>query len=99
MAHAFDDHSSSDPLTVRSFQAIGTTASVVVQEPSRAEAAERILRAEIESIDLACSRFRPDSELEMVHAHAGAAVRVSSLLFDVRMCHCGMTRGTMLVLV
>jgi thiamine biosynthesis lipoprotein len=82
MAHAFDDHSSSDPLTVRSFQAIGTTASVVVQEPSRAEAAERILRAEIESIDLACSRFRPDSELEMVHAHAGAAVRVSSLLFD-----------------
>ena len=41
-----------------------------------------MLRAEIESIDLACSRFRSDSELEMVHAHAGAAVRVSSLLFE-----------------
>ena len=82
MARAFDHHSSSDPLAVRSFQAIGTTASVVVQELCRAEAAERMLRSEIESIDLACSRFRPDSELEMVHAHAGAAVRVSSLLFD-----------------
>ena len=82
MTHAFDDHTPSEPLTVRSFHAIGTMASVVVQEPSKAEAAERMLHAEIESIDLACSRFRSDSELEMVHAHAGAAVRVSSLLFD-----------------
>ena len=82
MTHALDDLTPSEPLTVRSFSAIGTTASVVVQEPSKAEAAERMLRAEIESIDLACSRFRSDSELEMVHAHAGAAVRVSSLLFD-----------------
>jgi FAD:protein FMN transferase len=72
----------SGPLAVRSFRAIGTTATVVVQDPSRAESAERTLRTELESIDLACSRFRSDSELEMVHAHAGAAVRVSSLLFD-----------------
>ena len=82
MTHTFDDLTPPEPLTVRSFSAIGTTASVVVQEPSQAEAAARMLRAEIESIDLACSRFRSDSELEMVHAHAGAAVRVSSLLFD-----------------
>ena len=82
MTHALDDHAPPEPLTVRSFYAIGTTASVVVQEPSKAQAAESMLRAEIESIDLACSRFRSDSELEMVHAHAGAAVRVSSLLFE-----------------
>ena len=82
MTHALDDLTPSEPLTVRSFSAIGTTASVVVQEPSKAEAAERCSVLEIESIDLACSRFRSDSELEMVHAHAGAAVRVSSLLFD-----------------
>jgi len=82
MNHAPDYQPASDALTVRSFAAIGTTATVVVQEPDRAEAAERMLRAELESIDLACSRFRRDSELEMVHAHAGAAVRVSSLLFD-----------------
>jgi thiamine biosynthesis lipoprotein len=82
MIHAPDHQPASDPLTARSFPAIGTTATVVVQDPGRAEAAEGMLRAELESIDLACSRFRPDSELEMVHAHAGAAVRVSSLLFD-----------------
>jgi FAD:protein FMN transferase len=82
MTHALDDHTAYGPLTLRSFRAIGTTATVVVQEPSRAEAAERLLREDIDSIDRACSRFRPDSELEMVHAHAGAAVRVSSLLFD-----------------
>ncbi len=63
MAQTLDHQTSSDPLAVRSFQAIGTTATVVVQEPGRAEAAERMLRDEIESIDLACSRFRPDSEL------------------------------------
>jgi thiamine biosynthesis lipoprotein len=82
MPHALDIPVSSGPLTVRSFRAIGTSATVVVQDPSRAAAAESLLRTEIDSIDLACSRFRPDSELEMVHAHAGAAVRVSSLLFD-----------------
>jgi thiamine biosynthesis lipoprotein len=82
MPHAPDNRIPSSPLTVRSFRAIGTTATVVVQDPSSAEAAERMLHAEIESIDLACSRFRCDSELEMVHAHAGTAVRVSSLLFD-----------------
>ena len=82
MTHALDDQTACSPLTLRSFRAIGTTATVVVQEPSRAEAAERMLRADIDSIDRACSRFRSDSELEMVHAHAGAAVRVSSLLFD-----------------
>ena len=82
MTQTLDHRTSPDPLTVRSFHAIGTTATVVVQEPSRAESAERMLREEIESIDLACSRFRSDSELEMVHAHAGAAVRVSSLLFS-----------------
>jgi thiamine biosynthesis lipoprotein len=82
MAHTLEDQIPSSPLHVRSFRAIGTTATVVVQDPTRAEAAERTLRAELESIDLACSRFRGDSELEMVHAHAGASVRVSSLLFD-----------------
>ena len=82
MTLTLDHRASSDPLTVRSFPAIGTTATVVVQEPGRADAAERMLREEIESIDRACSRFRRDSELEMVHAHAGAAVRVSPLLFS-----------------
>ncbi len=45
------------------FEAIGTTATVVVVDASRLDAAESLLRDEIEAIDLACSRFRPDSEL------------------------------------
>ena len=69
-------------LTTRSFRALGTTATVVVPDPSHADRAEHILRAEIEAIDLACSRFRPDSELAHLHANAGRTVKVSSLLFE-----------------
>jgi thiamine biosynthesis lipoprotein len=69
-------------LTARSFRALGTSATVVVPDPSQAERAELILRAEIEAIDLACSRFRADSELEHLHANAGGTVKVSPLLFE-----------------
>jgi FAD:protein FMN transferase len=66
----------------RSVRAIGTTATVVVQEPGEADVAQRLLADELAAIDLACSRFRPDSELEMVHSNAGRVVRVSPLLFE-----------------
>jgi thiamine biosynthesis lipoprotein len=66
----------------RSFRAIGTTATVVVLDPALADQAQLLLRAEIEAIDLACSRFRPDSELEYLHSLAGTTVAVSSLLFE-----------------
>lgn len=69
-------------LVTRSFRAIGTTATVVVQQAGVAEEAARILAADLEEIDLACSRFRPDSELQTVHAHAGATVQVGTLLFE-----------------
>jgi thiamine biosynthesis lipoprotein len=77
-----EDSPTSAPLTLRTLRAIGTTATVVVQDPGAADRAEQILRSEIAAIDLACSRFRRDSELEMVHDHAGAAVKVSPLLFN-----------------
>ncbi len=70
------------PLAQRSFRAIGTTATVVVCDPHRVDSAESILRDELDAIDLACSRFRPDSELEYLHSRAGTAVTVSPLLFD-----------------
>lgn len=66
----------------RSFDAIGTRASVLVQDPSKADTAETILRQEIAAIDMACSRFRPDSELQMVHDNAGHTVRIGPLLFE-----------------
>jgi thiamine biosynthesis lipoprotein len=69
-------------IATRSFRALSTTATVVVADPARADEAERILRAETEAIDRACSRFRPDSELAQFHANAGRTVEVSSLLFE-----------------
>jgi thiamine biosynthesis lipoprotein len=71
-----------EALTTRSFRAIGTTATVVVQDRSAADAAEHMLTQELEAIDRACSRFRDDSELQVVHAYAGSAVPVGDLLFQ-----------------
>jgi thiamine biosynthesis lipoprotein len=75
-------------LTVRSLRAIGTTATVVVQDPADADIAEHLLAAELASIDLACSRFREDSELQALHAAAGRAVVVSQVLFDALTVAC-----------
>jgi thiamine biosynthesis lipoprotein len=72
----------STELVPRSFRAIGTTATVVVRDAAVAERAEAMLRREIEDIDLACSRFRPDSELEYLHRQSGRATVVSASLFE-----------------
>ena len=81
-------------LTVRSFRAIGTTATVVVQDPEQADVAERLLARTLNEIDVACSRFRPDSELAMLHAESGRAVRVSSLLFETLEVACRVAART-----
>jgi thiamine biosynthesis lipoprotein len=64
------------------FRALGTTAVLVVTEPTRLRTAERVLRAELAAIDLACSRFREDSEVSGLHRNAGHAVRISPLLAE-----------------
>ena len=64
------------------FRALGTTAHVVVSDPSSLPIALDAVRATIEEFDLACSRFRDDSELVALNASAGATVAVSPLLFD-----------------
>jgi thiamine biosynthesis lipoprotein len=69
-------------LTKRSFSAIGTTATVVVQDAAGADQAERMLADDLAALDLACSRFRSDSELDQLHAQGGRTVPVSELLFD-----------------
>jgi len=81
-------------LVTRSFRAIGTTATVVVQEPADSSAAERLLAAELSALDLACSRFRDDSELQSVHAEAGRAVVVSELLFTALSVACEAAQRT-----
>ncbi|HEX4863962.1 MAG TPA: FAD:protein FMN transferase [Acidimicrobiales bacterium] len=65
-----------------SFPALGTTASLLVTDPSRTDLALRVLRSELEAIDLAASRFRPDSELVGLNANAGRVCRVTAVLYE-----------------
>ena len=64
-----------------SFEAIGTTVSMVVIDRAQLDAAVVILRSELALIDRAASRFRPDSELCALNAGAGKATEVSPVLF------------------
>jgi thiamine biosynthesis lipoprotein len=81
-------------LSARSFKAIGTTATVVVQQPEAADHAEGLLRAELEAIDLACSRFRADSQLQMLYGRAGRPVAVGDLLFETLLVACDVAART-----
>ncbi|MFE9172479.1 FAD:protein FMN transferase [Streptomyces kebangsaanensis] len=58
------------------FPALGTTAVLLVTDPRALPAAEAVLRAELAAVDLACSRFRPDSELTRVNLTAGTPTTV-----------------------
>ena len=66
-----------------SFEAIGVRNDVIVGDPRACKPADEIARREVAALDEACSRFRDDSELAVVNAHAGAgSVRVSPLLYE-----------------
>jgi thiamine biosynthesis lipoprotein len=69
-------------VAARPSAALGTTAIVAVTDPPRLEEAEAILADELDAIDRACSRFRPDSELVRLNAASGAEVQVGALLFE-----------------
>jgi thiamine biosynthesis lipoprotein len=57
----------------------GTTARVVVTQPEALPAARVLIESMLSEIELACSRFRPDSEL-MAAGRSSGPVRVSPLL-------------------
>jgi len=69
-------------LGTRCFKALGTSAHLLVTEPGGTDRACALLTAELDAIDRACSRFRPDSELWRVNNACGQTVRVSSLLAE-----------------
>ncbi|HJP80001.1 MAG TPA: FAD:protein FMN transferase [Pseudonocardiaceae bacterium] len=60
--------------------ALSTTALVVVTDANALDEGQRILAGELAAIDLAASRFRPDSEISRLPA--GRAVPISPLLTD-----------------
>ena len=62
--------------------ALGTTALLAVTDPAALTTAEQVMVAELEAIDEACSRFRPDSDISLLHAARGAAVTVGPMLAE-----------------
>ncbi|XVU23742.1 FAD:protein FMN transferase [Actinoplanes sp. CA-054009] len=70
----------------------GTVARVVVTDPAATEEAAAIVRDELAAVDLACSRFRADSELRQVTP--GRAVRISPLLAELVAAALGAARET-----
>jgi thiamine biosynthesis lipoprotein len=71
-----------ESVATMTFSAIGTTAVVVVTDPAAALAARSIVEGLVADLDVACSRFREDSELSAVNRNAGTPVAASPLLLD-----------------
>lgn len=70
-------------LGVTTFPALGTNATVVATDLRSLDRAEGAVRAEIDAIDHACSRFREDSELSALHESARDRwTLVSPVLFE-----------------
>ncbi len=65
-----------------SFAALGTTCVVLVAEAEALAESRRVVEGVIANVDLACSRFRDDSDLARVNSHPGEDVEVSAWLID-----------------
>jgi FAD:protein FMN transferase len=65
-----------------SFPIWGTTATVLTTAADRLCVAVDAVRGQLASFDMACSRFRADSEIERVNGAAGRWVEVMPLLVD-----------------
>lgn len=64
------------------FAALGGLAVVLSADPAGIGPAAAAVRAEVAAIDLACSRFRDDSDLSRVNARAGESVEVGPLFAE-----------------
>lgn len=64
----------------RAFEALGTYVHLATSDPARLDTAAGVARQVLAEVDLACSRFRQDSDLSRVNAAAGSWVEVSPLL-------------------
>ena len=69
-------------LATRTFSALGTTAQISVTDPAKIEAAVAAVEGELAAIDLACSRFRDDSELTALNRSGGHPFEASPLLAE-----------------
>ncbi len=68
-----------ETIATDTFGVFGTTAVLVITAPEMAERARAIADELLAEVDLACSRFRPDSELTRLNAASGAPVIASPI--------------------
>ncbi len=71
-----------DALFETSWEALGTTVVLRVSEAAALWPARAAVERELAAIDLACSRFRDDSELAYVNSRAGRRTTVQPLLLE-----------------
>ncbi len=64
------------------FRAFGTFGALLVTRQAAARSALEVLGRELRAIDVACSRFRPDSELTMLNGENGRLHAISPLLAE-----------------
>jgi len=69
-----------EDIGTRTFPALGTFASLLVTDRRSLELAYGLLAGELLAVDMACSRFRPDSELWRVNHAGGHPVGIGPLL-------------------
>ncbi|HEY5343728.1 MAG TPA: FAD:protein FMN transferase [Solirubrobacteraceae bacterium] len=72
------------PMTLAraSWEALGTSVVLLVDDPDALAGARKVVERELHAVDRACSRFRPDSDLQLVNAGAGRFVGVDPLLIE-----------------
>jgi thiamine biosynthesis lipoprotein len=68
--------------TCSSWQALGTRVTVFVTEPATLRDVCALVTEQLAELDLACSRFRDDSELVRLNRSGANWVKVSPLLFE-----------------
>jgi len=76
------DSSDSQEVAVAERNALGTTARIAVWPTAALPAAVGAVDRELARLDLAASRFRPDSELSMIHQSGVRPVRLSAGLAE-----------------
>lgn len=71
------------PLAAADFAFIGVEVRLVVTDPAALQDGTALLGGQLAALELAASRFRPDSEVAYVAAAGGRPVRVSPLLVEL----------------
>jgi thiamine biosynthesis lipoprotein len=69
-------------IATRTFSALGTTVQISVTDPAALRPAVAAVEDELAAIDLACSRFRDDSELTALNRSSGQPFEAGPLLAE-----------------